>query len=141
MQSTGTSSDVEEEMYPTDKYNYVSLLPDQDKILNCTQIQALQETENPKSYLQIERFSDNIEADSKNVPGSTYHDQTLFRVFFYQEMKYEFVKSKSKYPETIYTLVIYLIIRFNIHVPMRFSNRQTRTSIAGKLAYPKLYST
>jgi hypothetical protein len=72
MQSTG--SDIEEEIYPVDKYNYVRLVPDQDKILNCTMLQVVQETEYPESYLKVVRFLDNIEADSKKVPGSIYHD-------------------------------------------------------------------
>jgi hypothetical protein len=87
MQSTGTSSDFEEEIYSTDKYSYVSLVLDQDKITNCTKIQVLQETEYPESYFQVVRFLDNIEADSEKVPGSIYHDRTLFRVSFYQEKK------------------------------------------------------
>jgi hypothetical protein len=60
---------------------------------------------------------DNIEADSEKVPRSIYHDRTLFRVLFYQEIKYEFVESKDKYLDTIYTLVIYPTVRFNILVP------------------------
>jgi hypothetical protein len=46
-----------------------------------------------------------------------YHDRTLFRVLFYQEIKYEFAEKKDKYPRTVYTLVIYPTVRFNIHVP------------------------
>jgi hypothetical protein len=112
MHSTA-SSDFEEEMYPTDKYNYVKLVSDQDKISQWTKLQVLQKTEYPKSYLKVVRFLDNIEADSKKVPGSFYHDRTLFRVSLY----HEFCKSKYKYPDTIYTLVIYPTVRFNIHVP------------------------
>jgi hypothetical protein len=117
MQSTNTSSDIEEEIYPTDKFNYVRLVPDQEKNSNCTKIQVLKETEYPESYYQVVRFLDNIEANSEKVPGLIYHNQTLFRVLFYQEIKYEFCKSKGKYQETIYTLVIYPTVQFNIHVP------------------------
>jgi hypothetical protein len=60
---------------------------------------------------------DNIEADSEKVPGSIYHDRTLFRVSFYQEIKYEFCKIKAKYPNIVYTSVIYPTVRFNILVP------------------------
>jgi hypothetical protein len=117
MQSTGTSSDIEEEIYPTDKNNLVRIVPDQDKISNCTKIQVLQETKCPESYYQVVRFLDNIEADSEKVPGSIYHNRNLFRVSIYQEIKNKFCKSKGKYPETIYTSVIYPTVRFNIHVP------------------------
>jgi hypothetical protein len=82
MQSNGTRSDIEEEIYLTDKYNYVRLIPDQDQISNCTKIQVLQETKNPESYYQVVPFLDNIEADSEKVPGSIYHERTLFRVSF-----------------------------------------------------------
>jgi hypothetical protein len=85
--------------------------------LNCTKIQVLQETEYPESYYKVVRFLEYIESDSEKVTGSIYHDRTLFRVSFYQEIEYGFCKSKSKYPETIYTLVIYPTVRFYIHVP------------------------
>jgi hypothetical protein len=74
MQSTSTSSDIEEEIYPTDKYKYVRLVPDQEKFTNFTKIQVLQETEYPESYYQVVWFLDNIEADSEKVPGLIYHD-------------------------------------------------------------------
>jgi hypothetical protein len=117
MQNTGTSSDIEEEIYHTDKYNYVRLVLDQDKVTSCTKIQVLQGTEYPESYYQVVRFLDNIEADSERIPGSIYHDRTLFRVLFYQEIKYEFCKSKAKYPSIVYTLVIYPTACFNILGP------------------------
>jgi hypothetical protein len=67
MQSTGTSSsDIEEEMYPTDKYNYVELVPDQDKISHCTKLQVLQETKYPESYYKVVRFLDNIGLSRSN---------------------------------------------------------------------------
>jgi hypothetical protein len=87
MQSTGTSSDIEEDIYPTDKYIFVGLVPDQSKISNCTKIQVLQETEYPESYYRVVRFLDNIEADSEKLPGFIYHNRSLFRVLFYQEIK------------------------------------------------------
>jgi hypothetical protein len=98
------------------------IVPDQDKISNCTKIQVLQETKFPESYYQVVRFLDNIEANSKKVPGSIYHDQTLFRVLFYQEIKYEFCKSKAKYPEIVYTLAIYPTVLFNILVHTVYGN-------------------
>jgi hypothetical protein len=96
MQSTGTSSNIEEEIYTTDKYNYVRLVPDQDKITNCTKIQVLQETEYSEYYYRVVRFLENIEADSEKVPGSIYQDQTLFRVLFYQEIKCEFTEKEAR---------------------------------------------
>jgi hypothetical protein len=36
---------------------------------------------------------------------------------FYQEIKYEFCKSKAKYPNIVYTSVIYPTVQFNILVP------------------------
>jgi hypothetical protein len=117
MQSIGTSSDIKEEIYPTDKCHYVKLVPDQDKISHCTKLQVLQETEYPESYYQVVRFLDNIEANSKKVPGLFYHDRTLFRVLFYQEIEYKLTEKEDKYPRTINTLAIYPIVRFNIHVP------------------------
>jgi hypothetical protein len=110
MQSTGTSSDIEEEIYPMDKYNYVKLVPDQDNISQCTKLQVLQETEYPESYYQKVRFLDNIEAVSKKVPRSIYHDRT-------KEIKHEFAEKEDKYPRTIYTSAIYPIVWFNINVP------------------------
>jgi hypothetical protein len=83
MQSTG----IEEKLCPTYKNNYVKLVPDQDKISHCTKLQVLQETEYPDSYYQVVRFLDNIDDKSKQVPGLIYHDRTLFRVLFYQEIK------------------------------------------------------
>jgi hypothetical protein len=104
MQSTGTSSDIEGEIHPTDKYNYVLLVPDQVKISSCTKIQVLQETKYPESYLRVVRFLDNIEADSEIVPGSIYHDQTLLRVLFYLEIKYKFVKN-TQIQSTLWTYI------------------------------------
>jgi hypothetical protein len=70
MQSTG----IEEELSPTDKNNYVRLVPNQDKISHCTKLQVLPATEYPDSYYQVVRFLDNIEGDSEKIPGSIYHD-------------------------------------------------------------------
>jgi hypothetical protein len=84
MQSTCISlSDIEEEMCPLEK-SYTLLVLDQGKILHCTKLQVLpfSETEYPDSYAQVIRFSDNIDEDSEKVPGSKYHNQTLFRVLF-----------------------------------------------------------
>jgi hypothetical protein len=71
MQSTGTSSDIEEEIYPTDIFNSVKLVPDQDKISQCTKLLVLQETKYPESSLKVLQFLNNIEADSGfNLPRS-----------------------------------------------------------------------
>jgi hypothetical protein len=136
MQSTGTSSDIEEEIYPTDKYNYVRLVPDHDKISNCTKLQVLQETKYPEYYYRVVRFLDNIEAESEKVPGSIYHNRTLFRVSFYQEKKCEFTEKEDKYPypSTIYTSVIFPIVRLNIPYGIwRLSYRHTRPRSTGNL--------
>jgi hypothetical protein len=52
MQSTG----IEEKFCPTDKNNYVKLVPDQDKISHCTKLQVLQETKYSNSYYQEVRW-------------------------------------------------------------------------------------
>jgi CYTH domain-containing protein len=50
-------------MYTTEKYNYVIPVPDQEKMLPCTKLQVLQETEYPESYYKVVRFLDNFEGD------------------------------------------------------------------------------
>jgi hypothetical protein len=75
MLSTGTSSsDIDEAFCPMDKNSYTKLGPDQDKILHCTKLQLLQETDYPDSYYQVVRFIDNIEDNSEKVPDLIYHD-------------------------------------------------------------------
>jgi hypothetical protein len=117
MKSTGTSSsDIEEEFCHTDK-NFYTLRTDQDKLKYCTKLSGNQETEYPDTYIQVVRFLDNIEEDSEKVPGSKFHDRAIFRVSFYQEIKYEFVNTRDRYLRTVYTSQIFPIQRFNIQAP------------------------
>jgi hypothetical protein len=69
MHTTATSSDIKEENYPTDKYNYVRRVPHQNKKSNCTKKQVLQKPEYPESYYQVAQFMDYIEADSEKGTG------------------------------------------------------------------------
>jgi hypothetical protein len=113
MQSTGiSSSDIEEAFY-----YYALLVQDQDKPKNCTRLTGNPETDYPDTNIKVVRFLDNIEEDSEKVPGLKYHDRTLFRVLFYQEIKYDFTKIANKYLRSVYTSDIFPITRFNIHAP------------------------
>jgi hypothetical protein len=101
MQRTGTSSsDIEEEIYPLDKYTNVKLVPDKDKSSHCTKLHVLRDTKYPESYYSVVRFLDNIEGDSKKVLCLIYHDRTLFRVLFYQEKNTSSVKGKTNIQST-----------------------------------------
>jgi hypothetical protein len=119
MQSTGiSSSDIEEEIYPTNKINYALLVHDQDKPKNSTKLSRNKETKYPKLYLQLVRFLDNTKEDSEIVPGSKYYNRTVLRVSIYHKIKY--CKSKTQYrqPEVkIFSNERRPIVRFNIHVP------------------------
>jgi hypothetical protein len=71
MQSTGmSSSDIEEDIYQTDKIKYALLVHDQDKPKNCTKLSGNQETEYPKLYYKVAHFLDFSEEYSEIVPGS-----------------------------------------------------------------------
>jgi hypothetical protein len=119
MQSTGiSSSDIEEEIYPTDKINYALLLHDQDKPKNCMKLSGNQETEYPEAYYQVVRFLDYTEEDYEIVPGSKNHDRTLFRVSFHQEINYrEGITKYGGHNPVNYTNARCPIVRSNIHIP------------------------
>jgi hypothetical protein len=119
MQSTNnSSSDIEEEIWSPDKNNYTLLVHNQDKLTNCTKLSGNQETEYPKTYYQVVRFLDHSEANSDILPGSKYHNRTIFRVSFYQEIKYS--ESKTMYQghnPVNYTDKRRPMVQFNTHVP------------------------
>jgi hypothetical protein len=74
VQSTNiSSSDIEEEIYPTDKIKYALLVHNEDKPKNCTRLTSNPETECPPTYIQGVRFLDKFEEDSEKVPGLKYH--------------------------------------------------------------------
>jgi hypothetical protein len=97
MQITGiSSSDTEEEEYPTDKFYSIFFVQDQDKRTNCTKLLQDQVTKYPKTC-----FLDHTKEDSEIIPGSK---TTIghYAEFFYKEFKYKFTKCTNKCIYEIY---------------------------------------